>query len=627
MRKGIILAGGSGTRLYPITSVVSKQLLPVYDKPMVYYPLTTLMLAGVTEFLIITTPVDQPLFKSLLGDGNQWGLKISYAVQESPRGLADAFIVGREFVGDDPSCLILGDNIFYGHGLTEALRRADQRNDGATVFAYRVHDPERYGVVEIGDGGRALSIEEKPKQAKSNLAVTGLYFYDRDVADIAANLTPSKRNELEITDVNRIYLERGKLHVEQLGRGYAWFDTGTQESLLAAASFVGAVELRQGLKIACPEEVAYRTGAIDAARVRELAKSLRNSTYGRYSDVDRGRRMKVFVTGAAGFIGYHVASRLLERGDDVVGIDNVNDYYDPSLKEARLSLLRKFANFQFERIDLADRAAMEQCFANHRPQRVVNLAAQAGVRYSLTHPHAYIDSNIVAFLNILEGCRHNGVEHLVYASSSSVYGANTKQPFSEHQNVDHPVSLYAATKKANELMAHTYAHLFGVASTGLRFFTVYGPWGRPDMALFKFTRGILEGEPITVFNEGRMVRDFTYIDDVAEGVVRVLDQIAAPDPNWDSSDPDPARSRAPYRVFNIGNNQPVELLEYIAVLEETLGKKAKMEMLPMQPGDVPSTMADVSELQEAVGFRPSTSVRDGIAAFVKWYKEYYKIGD
>jgi UDP-glucuronate 4-epimerase len=333
----------------------------------------------------------------------------------------------------------------------------------------------------------------------------------------------------------------------------------------------------------------------------------------------------IFVTGAAGFIGFHVSKRLLERGEDVVGIDNLNDYYDPALKHARLDILRKFERFEFVRADIADRAAIEELFARHKPARVVHLAAQAGVRYSLTNPHAYTESNITGFLNILEGCRHHVVEHLVYASSSSVYGANTKQPFSEHDNIDHPVSLYAATKKANELMAHTYAHLFGVASTGLRFFTVYGPWGRPDMALFRFTRGILAGEPIPVFNEGRMIRDFTYIDDIVEGVIRVLDQRAEPDPAWSGDDPDPARSYAPYRVFNIGNNRPVLLLDYIAALEEALGRKATLDLLPMQPGDVVSTRADVSELEKAVGFHPSITIAEGIARFVTWYKEYFQV--
>ena len=332
------------------------------------------------------------------------------------------------------------------------------------------------------------------------------------------------------------------------------------------------------------------------------------------------------VTGAAGFIGYHVALRLLERGESVVGIDNLNDYYDPRLKEARLERLRPFEAFRFVRLDVADRPGMEALFAEIRPRRVIHLAAQAGVRYSLTNPYAYIDANVTGFLHVLEGCRHNGVEHLVYASSSSVYGANTRQPFSEHDNVDHPVSLYAATKKANELMAHSYANLHGVASTGLRFFTVYGPWGRPDMALFKFTRGIVAGEPIQVYNEGNMIRDFTYIDDIVEGVLRVTDRTAQPDPSWSGEEPDPARSFAPYRIFNIGNSKPVPLLRYISVLEECLGRKATMELLPIQPGDVLSTMADVSELQEEVGFRPDTPIEKGVAKFVDWYKEFYSVG-
>jgi UDP-glucuronate 4-epimerase len=334
----------------------------------------------------------------------------------------------------------------------------------------------------------------------------------------------------------------------------------------------------------------------------------------------------ILVTGAAGFIGSHVAQRLLGRGETVVGVDNLNDYYDPTLKEARLERLRAHPAFRFVRLDVADTAGIDGLFRDDTPKRVVHLAAQAGVRYSLTNPHAYIDSNIRGFLNILEACRHHHIEHLVYASSSSVYGGNTRQPFSERDNVDHPISLYAATKKANELMAHTYSALFGVPTTGLRFFTVYGPWGRPDMALFKFTRGILAGEPIEVYNHGQMVRDFTYVDDIVEGVVRVLDSTATPDPSWNGDAPDPARSFAPYRVFNIGNSRPVQLMTYIEVLEACLGMKAKVELLPMQPGDVPSTMADVSELEQAVGFRPSTTVEEGIAAFVDWYRQYYDVG-
>jgi UDP-glucuronate 4-epimerase len=333
----------------------------------------------------------------------------------------------------------------------------------------------------------------------------------------------------------------------------------------------------------------------------------------------------ILVTGAAGFIGSHVALRLLERGDDVVGIDNLNDYYDPALKQARLERLQKHAAFRFEKIDIADRKAMAALFKKSRPARVVHLAAQAGVRYSLTHPHAYVETNLDGFVNVLEGCRHNPVEHLVYASSSSVYGTNGRQPFSEHDNIDHPISLYAASKKANELMAHTYSSLFLLPTTGLRFFTVYGPWGRPDMALFLFTQGILAGTPIPVFNEGRMVRDFTYVDDIVEGVIRVLDRPPSGNPQWDPMHPDPATSKAPYRVFNIGNGRPVPLLDYIAVLERCLGRKAELRMLPMQPGDVVSTMADVRELENATGYRPTTTVEVGISRFVEWYREFYGI--
>jgi UDP-glucuronate 4-epimerase len=335
--------------------------------------------------------------------------------------------------------------------------------------------------------------------------------------------------------------------------------------------------------------------------------------------------MRVLVTGAAGFIGSHVAHRLLDRGDDVVGLDNVNDYYDVSLKEARLTRLTERSGFQFQHRDVADRPGIAKLFAQGGFEKVVHLAAQAGVRYSLTNPHAYIDSNLVGFTNILEGCRHARVRHLVYASSSSVYGANTEMPFSIHHNVDHPLSLYAASKKANELMAHTYSHLYGLPTTGLRFFTVYGPWGRPDMALFLFTRAILEGRPIDVFNNGQMRRDFTYVDDIVEGVIRVLDHTAAANPEWTGADPDPGTSAAPYRIYNIGNHEPVELMRLIGVLEECLGRKAEKNMLPMQPGDVPATFADVDDLQADVGFHPGTPIEEGVQRFVEWYRSYYQV--
>lgn len=334
--------------------------------------------------------------------------------------------------------------------------------------------------------------------------------------------------------------------------------------------------------------------------------------------------MRVLVTGAAGFIGYHVAERLLARGDEVIGLDNLNPYYDPSLKEARLARLAGRKGFRFERIDLADRGAMDSLFRTAGIRRVVHLAAQAGVRYSVENPHAYADSNLTGTLHVLEGCRHHGVEHLVFASTSSVYGANTKMPFSVHQNVDHPLSFYAATKKANELMAHTYAYLYRLPVTGLRFFTVYGPWGRPDMALFLFTRNILAGRPIDVFNYGNHRRDFTYVDDIAGGVVAALDHVAAPDPRWNGDDPDPATSSAPYRLYNIGNNRPVELMRYIEVLEQCLGRKAEKNLLPMQVGDVPDTWADAEDLVRDVGYRPSTPVEEGVAKFVAWYLDYYR---
>lgn len=338
--------------------------------------------------------------------------------------------------------------------------------------------------------------------------------------------------------------------------------------------------------------------------------------------------MRVLVTGNAGFIGFHTARRLLERGDSVLGVDMVNSYYDPGLKEARLAALQETASrtgtdYELLRANLAERETIERCFAGKPFDRVIHLAAQAGVRYSLVNPHAYVESNIIAFTNVLEGCRHAAVPHLTYASTSSVYGANTAMPFSEHRGVDHPLQFYAATKRANELMAHSYSSLFSLPTTGLRFFTVYGPWGRPDMALFLFTKSILRGEPIQLFNHGNHSRDFTYIDDIVEGIIRASDDIAAPNPSWDSDNPDPATSRAPFRIFNIGNNSPVRLSDYVAALEAELGMTARKELLPLQAGDVPETFADVSELERQVGYRPSTPLREGVARFVEWYRAYY----
>ncbi|WP_075995616.1 NAD-dependent epimerase [Salaquimonas pukyongi] len=340
--------------------------------------------------------------------------------------------------------------------------------------------------------------------------------------------------------------------------------------------------------------------------------------------------MKILVTGNAGFIGFHVAKRLMERGDTVIGIDVVNDYYDPEIKEARLRILDETARktnsgYAFIRANLADGGAVDAAFSEYKPDRVINLAAQAGVRHSLSHPQDYVESNIVGFTNILEACRHHGVEHLTYASTSSVYGANTRMPFSEHMGVDHPLQFYAATKRANELMAHAYSHLFNLPTTGLRFFTVYGPWGRPDMALFLFTKNILEGTPIKVFNHGNHTRDFTYVDDIAEGVIRTNDKVASTNPDWSGADPDPATSNAPFRIFNIGNNSPVKLADYIEAIEEATGRKARKEMLPLQPGDVPDTFADVSELVGEVGYKPATEVKEGVARFVAWYRKYFDV--